>query len=75
MLTIFFAAFVDTLLCFFSMFPPPADQWNGVKPLAGMCITSPARQTKQDPLIKQLLYNGQKLHRVPLDLSWGHDHM
>lgn len=62
------AAFLGTL-------SPPVDQWNGVKPFAGVCGASPVclclcawGQTKREtPFINTLLHSatsGHKLHRV-----------
>ncbi len=75
--------FVGTLLHFLL---PPVDQWNSVKPVAGMCIISPTcwrtciHVNKQigDPCVKTLLHsanNGQKLQTIPFStdhLHWLH---
>ncbi len=63
-----------SIAAFFDVLPPLLDQWNSVKPLAGMCIACSCECMCVDklnwvPLVKNLLHSttiGQKLHRVPL---------
>lgn len=64
--------------------PSPVDQWNGVTPLAGLCIAYPVVTFAQVRLyvwdrqngyllIEKLLHStarGPELHRLPLTLNW-----
>lgn len=68
----FLPSIVGALLLFFYALGPLVDQWNSVKPLAGMCIICVCRvQIKLGPTHKKLLHSTTRGHKAAFNYYFG----